>query len=67
MQLVELNKSTYQYGFIDIKSEEKKKAKYFGFKKILIFHSLPAKAAVRSFINNVVVLESQIVKVYRTK
>ena len=23
MQLVELNKSTYQYGFIDIKSEEK--------------------------------------------
>ena len=25
MQLVELNKSTYQYGFIDIKSEEKGK------------------------------------------
>ena len=24
MQLVELNKSTYQYGFIDIKSEEKR-------------------------------------------
>ena len=64
MQLVELHKSTYQYGFIDIKSEEK--GKIFCF-EILIFHSLPAKAAVRSFINNVVVLESQIVKVYRTK
>ena len=25
MQLVELNRSTYQYGFIDIKSEEKGK------------------------------------------
>ena len=30
MQLVELNKSTYQYGFIDIKSEEK--GKIFCFK-----------------------------------
>ena len=34
MQLVELNKSTYQYGFIDIKSEEKKKAQQ---KKNILF------------------------------
>ena len=33
MQLVELNNSTYQYGFIDIKSEEKKKAQ----KKNILF------------------------------